>query len=26
MAAGWGRDDALIAVAVQLESQISGRR
>ena len=26
MAAGWGRDDALIAVAVQLESQISGCR
>jgi Asp-tRNA(Asn)/Glu-tRNA(Gln) amidotransferase A subunit family amidase len=26
IAAGWGRDDALVAVAVQLESQISGRR
>jgi Asp-tRNA(Asn)/Glu-tRNA(Gln) amidotransferase A subunit family amidase len=26
MVAGWGRDDALIAVAVQLESQISGCR
>jgi Asp-tRNA(Asn)/Glu-tRNA(Gln) amidotransferase A subunit family amidase len=26
MAAGWGRDDALVAVAAQLETQISGRR
>jgi Asp-tRNA(Asn)/Glu-tRNA(Gln) amidotransferase A subunit family amidase len=25
MAAGWGRDDALIAVAAQLEAQISSR-
>ena len=26
MAAAWGRDDALVAVAAQLETQISGRR
>ena len=26
MAAGWGRDDALVAVAAQLETQISSRR
>ena len=26
MAAGWGRDDALVAVAAQLETQISLRR
>ena len=26
MAAGWGRDDALVAVAAQLETQVSGRR
>jgi Asp-tRNA(Asn)/Glu-tRNA(Gln) amidotransferase A subunit family amidase len=26
IAAAWGRDDALLAVAAQLESQISGRR
>jgi Asp-tRNA(Asn)/Glu-tRNA(Gln) amidotransferase A subunit family amidase len=26
IAAGWGRDDALVAVAAQLEAQIAGPR